>query len=138
MTIDLSPSILEAASQREGWSERALESAIGRVLELDSGVRIDWDPEAGEHWASLLGEQGVVGFLHTDIPLGIFIGGTGEEIARDLSTRGLTTLVVDGYDEPVYRVSRAAMSAAFPYAPLSEEWSGDGVSIHDLWYETVT
>lgn len=138
MNRDISSTIIEAATRRDVWSELELERALDRVLEIDSNVRVDWDPEAGEHWASLLKERNVLGFLHAEIPLGIFIHGVGDGVARDLRSHGLTILLADGYDEPRYKVSREAMEAAFPYAPLSEEWDDSGVSIHDLWYETVT
>lgn len=140
MTLTISESLFRAATSASSWSDGRVRSVLAELVSADPSRAADWDEEAGEAWARVLDDRGVVAFVSGQLPLLIVRSGTSG--SPDLGSDVLEVIEVRAVDDRDLRADRTAIEAAFPElaSSLAEDPSlldPEAFSAEELWYATV-
>jgi hypothetical protein len=125
-----------AARNRGAWPMQALVGSVAGDAALE-GMRVDWDPDAGEEWLRILKTSMVLGLVWVPGPLVVATSGHHEivdEVERLTGTR-VEQIAVPHLDSPVLCLQADRLAEIWP----DREWPRDAIdpgclSAHDLWY----
>lgn len=100
----------------------------------------DWDDDAGEDWARVVGESGVVALVSVRLP--IVIGKSSCIAAGALGYPEPEVVPVEAIDSSLLRADPKALATAFPgieqaLADNQTGFSPEGFTADELWFLTV-
>ena len=135
--IDVTETFIRAR-ERGAWPVETLVDAVPADPNL-AGMRIEWDPVAGEDWVRVLKTSMVLALVWVPGPLVIATSGHHEivdEIERLTKTK-VEQVAVPHLDSPLLTVQADRLAEVWP----GREWPDGAVdsaclSAHDLWYAT--
>lgn len=142
MTQDISSALRQAFDRRASWSPREVRRLLEAVIAVPGAATFaDWDEDAGEDWARVVDDAGVVALVSARLPI---------VIARSsLITAGVLGLPpepevvpVDATDTSLLRADAEALSTAFPeieqaLADNQTSFAREGFTADELWFLTV-
>jgi hypothetical protein len=135
--IDVTETFVRARD-RGTWPVETLVDAVPTDPNL-SGMRIEWDRDAGEDWLRVLKTSMVLALVWVPGPLVIATSGHHEIVDEVERLTGTTVeqVAVPHLDSPVLAVRADRLGDLWP----GREWPTGAVdpaclSAHDLWYAT--
>jgi hypothetical protein len=101
------------------------------------GLRVDWDPGAGEDWAQVMDGKRFVGIIWRRGPLAIVLSELPPAALSSIQDNGVELISVHSFDDPAFQLDASAVPVLRGSAPWPEGVSLDAMSIQDLWWATV-
>ncbi|WP_236788933.1 hypothetical protein [Amycolatopsis sp. GM8] len=120
---------------RRSWVRRAAE-AWARAEAEALTLTVDFDDDAGEDWARLMQDGGVIGFVSMVRPL-VFIQALHGEAIHNESPDGPVVIFVPRVDDAIFRCDPESIVTMFGGRLSSTALNFDCFSAEDLWYSTV-
>jgi len=136
---DLTPLFAEALSRNGSakWSEITLVAVARVITSRVASAKLDWDLDAGEHWARVVANGEVIVLLWSLGPLA-FVGSSWRQPLSDvLSAAEVVVEPVLNWDASVYTLSSDAVSSIFHRANLPDVVNLARFSANELWWATV-
>lgn len=135
---DISPVLRRAAATVAHWSVGDVRAAATALSSGESSRHADWDEEAGERWARVLDDDGVIGFVSGQVPLIIVRSGV-EPFAAEAAVE---VVKVNATDADELRADLGAIQEALPElaAAIRDDptlLNLDAFSAEALWFASV-
>lgn len=141
MTRDVSSTLREAWDRRAAWGPAEVRRALEAVTAVrEEGARPDWDEDAGEGWARVLDDAGVVALVSARLPLVIV---RSPLVTADVFGHPEPEVVqVEATDTSLLRADPEALSMAFPemehvLGDNQTDFPPEGFTADELWFLTV-
>ena len=137
---DITPALRRAVVNADRWSPDDVRSVVKVIAGSRSGRSIDWDEDAGEGWARITDETGVVALVCSSLPLVLGLEAELRDLQRLVS--GVEMVGVAFFEARNLTADRTVLFEAFPALAAHDDhgnprFSPERFDAQLLWFLTV-
>lgn len=141
MTQDISHALRQAFERRSSWGPKDVRRLLDAVIAVAGQAAAgDWDEGAGEGWARVVDDAGVLALISARLP--IVIGRSSLCASGVLGWPDPETVLVETIDTSLLGADADALATAFPEIQRSlacnqTGFEPQGFTAEELWFLTV-
>jgi len=128
--IELEDYLARASARRDAWSPE-IAWRVAEDLAARQGADLDWDPDAGEGWITVLVAGQAATMIAVDLPLMIVTDG-GSAAPNDI-----VRIVVPDFGSKILRCSPDVLEESFGYSIGRDGIDFERLSASDLRWSTI-
>jgi hypothetical protein len=133
--IDLTDYFVQANAHKSTWNEDTFIPLLKNIA-ATLQAKFDWDDGAGEYWAAVFNDI-LSARICTVAPIALIHERCFEKINDICKDKGLTTVMIEDFDNPIYSLDKNIAMEIFGYPEERFRDFDRPMSINDIWFYTI-